>query len=55
MSSSMAKKPRIAISNTQRKALRTWFHDPTVEPRYKNIIGPAHRILIEEVFLYKGN
>jgi hypothetical protein len=26
----------------------------TVEPRYKNIIGPAHRILIEEVFLYKG-
>ena len=27
----------------------------TVEPRYKNIIGPAHRILIEEVFLYKGN
>ena len=29
MSSSVAKKPRIAISNAQRKALRTWFHDPT--------------------------
>jgi len=31
------------------------FTRVTVEPRYKNIIGPAHRILIEEVFLYKGN
>jgi hypothetical protein len=28
MSSLVAKKPRIAISNAQRKALRTWFHDP---------------------------
>jgi hypothetical protein len=28
MDSQVAKKPRIAISNAQRKALRTWYHDP---------------------------
>jgi hypothetical protein len=41
MSSSVAKKPRIAISNTQRKALRTWFHDPTTSCGAKKTLADA--------------
>ena len=41
MSSSVAKKPRIAILNTQRKALRTWFHDPTTSFGAKKTLADA--------------
>src|SRR5258705_268162 len=41
MSSSVAKKPRIAISNAQRKALRTWFHDPTTSFGAKKTLADA--------------
>ena len=41
MSSSVAKKPRIAISNAQRKALRTWFHDPTTSFSTKKTLADA--------------
>ena len=41
MSSSVAKRPRIAISNVQKKALRTWFHDPTTSFGGKKTLANA--------------
>ena len=41
MSSSVAKRPRIAISNAQKKALRTWFHDPTTSFGSKKTLANA--------------